>query len=58
MIVTFNGGIITNNTIFQTIPMSSKEACLRAGDSFKENSKNVGIICVGSEKGEVIRIAP
>lgn len=49
-------GIITSEAKLHSIPMMNKEACLNAGKTFNKNSKGIGLICIGSETGEVIRI--
>lgn len=38
------------------IPMLDKEACVKAGEAFNENSKGLSILCIGSYRGEIVKI--
>lgn len=41
---------------FEQIPMMDKTACLQSAEYFLKNSDGIGIICISSNTGEVIKI--
>lgn len=50
-------GTFTQDVKYHSIPMSSKNACVKAGEwASKNSSSGIGFICVSSETGEVVRI--
>jgi hypothetical protein len=38
------------------LPMSSKEACLKAAQNLAEGSKGASFSCISSETGEVVKV--
>lgn len=48
-------GVFAQTPHYLTIPMASKEACIRAAEDLIKDSKGIGIACIDSGTGEVIR---
>lgn len=55
LIANMSGAFTTDFKSIQ-IPMATKDACIAAGKELLIGSKGVFISCIGSEKGEFIKV--
>jgi hypothetical protein len=56
-LIAISSGIFDYSVHTIQFPMTTKEACIAAGKDMLKTSKGVALVCVGSEKGEVIRVS-
>jgi len=58
LIVIGAGSIISTSANIYSVPMKDRAACIEAANNFAAESKGVGITCLSSETGELVRVAP
>lgn len=56
LIVAISSGLWSAEAKFHSIPMLTKEACVRAAkDAASNSSRHLGYICISSETGESLK---
>ena len=56
LVILVGTGTFSPDFKYIQLPMLDREACVKAGETISVNSKNVTIVCVDSQRGEVVKI--